>query len=75
MERWQTIQYKPAPLFAPVYGPMTGLRVLLSASVVAAPHAATMLGEFGAEIIQVEICNVRLGFCRKGTCFLLFEIR
>ncbi len=58
MERWQTIQYKPAPLFAPVYGPMTGLRVLLSASVVAAPHAATMLGDFGAEIIQVEMPKI-----------------
>ncbi|MCY3980901.1 MAG: CoA transferase, partial [Alphaproteobacteria bacterium] len=34
--------------------PMDGIRVLDAASFVAGPHAATILGEFGAEVIKVE---------------------
>ncbi len=34
--------------------PMQGVRVLDVATFIAAPHAATILGEFGAEVIKVE---------------------
>ena len=34
--------------------PMAGVRVLDAASFIAGPHAASILGEFGAEVIKVE---------------------
>ncbi len=39
---------------APQYGPLRGLRVLDTGRVVAGPWAATILGDFGAEVIHVE---------------------
>ena len=35
-------------------GPLVGLRVVDAATLVAGPMVATMLGEFGAEVIKVE---------------------
>lgn len=52
--RWEKLEKKPAPLFTPVFGPLTGIRVLLNGSVVAAPFAATMMSDFGAEVIALE---------------------
>ncbi len=39
---------------ADVAGPLTGLRVVDAATLVAGPMVATMLGEFGAEVVKVE---------------------
>ena len=38
----------------PEYGPFAGMRVVCSGSLVAMPFAATMLADFGAEVIQIE---------------------
>ena len=54
MSRWETLEKKPAPLFTKEFGPLNGIRVLLNGSVVAAPFAATMLSDFGAEVIALE---------------------
>jgi crotonobetainyl-CoA:carnitine CoA-transferase CaiB-like acyl-CoA transferase len=54
MERWKTIERVPAPALIPEFGPLSGMRVLLTGSIVAGPFAAAMLAENGAEVIQVE---------------------
>lgn len=54
MNRWETIERKPAPCLIPSFGPLSGIRVLLNGTVVAAPFAATMMSDFGAEVIALE---------------------
>lgn len=54
MNRWEKLEKKPAPLLTKEFGPLSGIRVLLNGSVVAAPFAATMLSDFGAEVIALE---------------------
>jgi crotonobetainyl-CoA:carnitine CoA-transferase CaiB-like acyl-CoA transferase len=39
----------------PEFGPLSGIRVIDSARFVAGPWAATYLGEFGAEVVHVEV--------------------
>lgn len=39
-------------------GPLDGLRILDLSTVIAAPFGATLLGDFGAEVIKVEMPNV-----------------
>ncbi len=58
MGRWKNLEKKPAPFFIPTYGPLSGMRILMSATVVAAPFGASLLSEMGAEIIQVEFPNI-----------------
>ena len=36
-------------------GPLRGLRVLDIATIVAAPFAASLLGDYGAEVLKVEL--------------------
>lgn len=48
-------------------GPLKGLRVIDFATFIAAPFAATMLAEFGAEVIKVELPEVGDPCRRFGT--------
>jgi len=47
--------------------PMAGVRVLDCATFIAGPTAATMLGEFGAEVIKVELPKVGCPLRKFGT--------
>jgi len=38
----------------PEFGPLAGVRVIGAGSIVAMPHAANMLADFGAEVIHIE---------------------
>jgi crotonobetainyl-CoA:carnitine CoA-transferase CaiB-like acyl-CoA transferase len=58
MERWQKTERVSAPAIVPQYGALTGLRVLMTGSVVSAPFAASILAENGAEVIHVERPNI-----------------
>lgn len=54
MENYKNIERIAAPALIPEFGPLSGLRVLCTATVVAAPQGASWLAEFGAEVIQIE---------------------
>ncbi|HBA89676.1 MAG TPA: CoA transferase [Geobacter sp.] len=65
MGRWKNIEKIPAPHFIPKYGPLSGMRILMSATVVAAPFGAALLSEMGAEIIQIELPDIGDPFRRQ----------
>lgn len=44
----------PAPAPAPAALPLAGIRVLDIATIIAAPYCATLLGEFGADVLKLE---------------------
>ena len=44
----------PRKTIIPQFGPLAGVRVVCAGSIIAMPHAAAMLGDFGAEIIHIE---------------------
>lgn len=54
MKDWKVLERVPAPALIPAYGPLSGMRVLVTGSIVAAPFASSILSEFGAEVIHVE---------------------
>lgn len=54
MEYFSEIRRVPAPALIPAFGPLQGMRVLSTGSLVGMPHAANMLADFGAEMIHVE---------------------
>ena len=51
----------------PYSGPMSGLRVLDVATFIAAPYAAAIMGEFGAEVLKIENPNGGDPWRRYGT--------
>ncbi|MDB5589572.1 CoA transferase [Enterovirga sp.] len=55
------------PEGAPDGGALSGLRVLDIGTFIAAPFAATLMGEFGAEVIKVELPKVGDHARRLGT--------
>lgn len=57
-ERWKTMERIPAPHFIPKFGPLSGMRLLLSGSIVAAPFAAQLCADFGAEVIHIELPRI-----------------
>jgi crotonobetainyl-CoA:carnitine CoA-transferase CaiB-like acyl-CoA transferase len=50
----EKIQRVPTPALIPAFGPLKGIRVLSTGSIIAMPHAATMFADFGAEVIHIE---------------------
>lgn len=55
MERWNEMKKVPAPALSPSFGPLKGMRVLTTGGYLALPRTAVMLGEFGAEVIYLEL--------------------
>jgi crotonobetainyl-CoA:carnitine CoA-transferase CaiB-like acyl-CoA transferase len=51
----------------PPQSPMEGVRVLDCATFIAGPTCATFLGEFGAEVIKVELPNIGCPLRKFGT--------
>ena len=49
---------------APARGPMTGVRVIDLGTMFAGPFAASLLGDFGADVIKVELPEI--GDCHRG---------
>ena len=49
------VQSTPAQPAAALQGPLKGLRVIDAGTMIAGPLAATQLGDFGAEVIKVEL--------------------
>lgn len=45
----------PQHAASPAVGPLSGLRVLDISNVIAGPFAASLLGDFGAEVLKVEL--------------------
>jgi len=54
MKKLEEIKRVPAPALIPPYGPLQGMRVLSTGSLIAVPHAANLLADFGAEVIHIE---------------------
>ena len=53
-ERVKRLERKPAPILTPKFGPLQGMRVVQTVSLIAGPFAGTMMADFGAEVIHVE---------------------
>src|ERR1700722_20276799 len=48
------LQRPPTPSLIPKFGPLEGIRAVGTGVLVAQPYIGTKLGEFGAEVIDVE---------------------
>src|SRR5262245_7811861 len=45
---------RPASLLPEQFGPLQGVRILSTGSLIAQPYAAALAAEMGAEVIQIE---------------------
>jgi len=55
VKHWEIIDKLAAPAISPAFGPLSGMRVLTTGGYLAMPRAAVMLGEFGAEVVYLEL--------------------
>jgi crotonobetainyl-CoA:carnitine CoA-transferase CaiB-like acyl-CoA transferase len=53
-ERVKKMERKAAPLLVPEFGPLKGMRVLSTGSIIAMPYMAQLTSSWGAEVIHVE---------------------
>lgn len=53
-ERIKKMSRKPAPILIPAFGPLKGIRVLSTGSIIAMPYVCQLMGGWGAEVIHVE---------------------
>lgn len=58
MNGYQTLEKIPAPHFIPQFGPLTGMRLMMSGSIVAGPFGAQLMADFGAEVIHLELPGI-----------------
>lgn len=58
MNGYQALEKIPAPHFIPKFGPLTGMRLLMSGSIVAGPFGAQLMADFGAEVIHLELPQI-----------------
>jgi Predicted acyl-CoA transferases/carnitine dehydratase len=56
--KWEDMNKKQTPHFIPKFGPLSGMRILLTGSIVAAPFGAQLAADFGAEVIHLELPNI-----------------
>lgn len=54
MNRWDEIEREATPAFIPEFGPLNGVRILTTGQMIAMPVAASMLADFGAEVVFLE---------------------
>jgi crotonobetainyl-CoA:carnitine CoA-transferase CaiB-like acyl-CoA transferase len=57
MTRLGEMQRVGTPALIPAFGPLQGIRVLSTGSIIAMPHATSMFADFGAEVIHIERPN------------------
>src|SRR5438045_6457012 len=65
---------------AALQGPLKGLRVIDAGTMIAGPLAATQLGDFGAEVIKVELPgtdrkSTRLNSSHLGISYAVFCLK
>ncbi len=53
-ERVEKLEKSPTPALTEAFGPLQGIRILCTGSLVAVPHGATIMADLGAEVIHIE---------------------
>lgn len=57
------MERKPAPILSPKFGPLQGLRVLSTTSVIAGPFCPSLFAWFGADVFSVDNFEDYLELC------------